>query len=303
MNDEILTKARELGCSVSENTELSALTSFRIGGKCGGVIKPRSTADCCNIVKYLGNNGIKYRVMGRGSNIIADDRGIEDIILLLSDNFSDIRYENDLIVCDAGASLASFCKYALEKELTGAEFAFGIPGSIGGAVYMNAGAYGGEIKDIIEYAEAAEKKTGIIRRFSPDEMQLSYRHSFFMNDEYIILSAAFRLKNGSKTAIKEKMDDIISRRREKQPLEYPSAGSFFKRPEGSYASLLIEQCGLKGYSSGGAQVSEKHSGFVINRGGASFDDILALAEHVKNVVKEKTGYVLEPEPIFFTDRQ
>ena len=303
MDTSILNKAKELGCIVSEDTKLCSLTTFKVGGDCGGVIKPQSADGCAEIVRYLAQSGAAFRIMGRGSNIIADDRGIKDIIVLIGDGMSGISEKDGLIVCGAGASLTSLCRYAIEHSLTGAEFAYGIPGSIGGAVYMNAGAYGGEIKDIIAYADAADIMTGEIRRFSPDELELSYRRSVFVNGGYVILSAGFRLEKGNREDIKARMDELMSRRKEKQPLEYPSAGSFFKRPEGSFAGLLIEQCGLKGYRSGGAQVSEKHSGFVINRENASFDDILSLMEHVKSVVEEKTGYVLEPEPVFFTDRK
>lgn len=305
MDTSILNKAKELGCIVSEDTKLCSLTTFRVGGGCGGVVAPRSAESCAALVRLLNEYGEDYFVIGKGSNIIADDRGVKRLIVLIGDGMSDISLlpGGEGIVCGAGATVIAASVFAQKQALTGFEFAYGIPGTVGGAVFMNAGAYGGEIKDIILYADAVDRKSGEIRRFSPEEMGLSYRHSVFMEEErYIIVSAAFALGKGDSAAIKARMDDIMQRRRDKQPLEYPSAGSTFKRPEGSYASLLIDQCGLKGFAVGGAQVSEKHCGFVINKGGATFDDIIELMKSVRETVREKTGYVLDPEPVILTDR-
>ena len=175
------------------------------------------------------------------------------------------------------------------------DFAYAIPGSIGGAVYMNAGAYGGEIKDVIEYAKAVDNN-GKVHKFTAEEMDFGYRKSIFVKNKFIVTEAAFLLKKGDSDEIREKMNDLTAKRKEKQPLEFRSAGSTFKRPQGTFAALLIEQCGLKGYTSGDAQVSEKHSGFVINRGNASFADVMAVIDHVKQTVFEKTGIMLECEP-------
>lgn len=224
------------------------------------------------------------------------------MVILIGNDFSEISSLSDTeIYCQSGALLSSFCVFARENSLSGAEFAYGIPGSVGGAVYMNAGAYGGEIKDIISYCDVIDENDEL-KRLTPEELCLSYRHSSIMGTEKIIVGAAFSLRKGDASEIKSAMDDFMSRRKTKQPLEYGSAGSTFKRPEGSYASLLIDECGLKGYSVGGAQVSEKHAGFVINKDNATFSDVMSLIEDVKRIVKEKTGYVLECEPVIISDK-
>ncbi len=305
LNEGFAEKAAAAGCEVIGQRRLCSLTTFKVGGECGGVVAPRSAGSCAALVRLLNEYGEDYFVIGKGSNIIADDRGIKRLIVLIGEEMSDISLlpGGEGIVCGAGASVIAASVFAQKQALTGFEFAYGIPGTVGGAVFMNAGAYGGEIKDIILYADAVDRESGEIRRFSPGEMGLSYRHSVFMEEErYIIVSAAFALGKGDSAAIKAQMDDIMQRRRDKQPLDYPSAGSTFKRPEGSYASLLIDQCGLKGFTVGGAQVSEKHCGFVINKGGATFDDIIGLMKSVRETVIEKTGYILDPEPVILTDR-
>ena len=215
---------------------------------------------------------------------------------------SDISQNGNVLTCQSGASLSKICLYALENSLSGLEFAYGIPGTLGGAVFMNAGAYGGEMKDVITSVKAMDRQ-GNIKTYLPDELELSYRRSRFTNSGEIILSADIRLENGDKTEIKAKMDKLTEQRRSKQPLEFPSAGSTFKRPEGSYASLLIEQCGLKGVHVGDAEVSTKHSGFIINKGNADFSQLMELIDVVKNTVKEKTGYVLECEPLIISDKK
>lgn len=287
----------KFGCEIKLDEPLNLHTTFRIGGKCRALVAVNSADALKEISDYLINENIKYFVLGRGSNVIADDNGFDGVILLLSKAFSEIRLVNDTdIYCTAGASLKDVCLMALENSLEGMEFAYGIPGTCGGALFMNAGAYGGEIKDIVVSAHYFEN--GKIHEIDACDMDLSYRHSVFAeNTTRIITDMVFRLKKGESSEIKAKMEDFMERRRTKQPLEYPSAGSTFKRPEGSYASLLIEQCGLKGMSVGGAQVSEKHSGFVVNKGGATCNDVLELAEKVKKIVLEKTGYTLELEPL------
>ncbi|MBQ7046495.1 MAG: UDP-N-acetylmuramate dehydrogenase [Oscillospiraceae bacterium] len=287
----------DYGCEIKTDEPLYPHTTFRIGGKCRALVAINSTEALLKISDYLISENIRYFVLGRGSNVIVSDEGFDGVILLLSKSFSEIRLLNDTdIYCTAGASLRDVCLVALENSLEGMEFAFGIPGTCGGALFMNAGAYGGEIKDIIASAHYLEN--GEIHEIKAEDMDLSYRHSVFAeNTDRIITDMVFRLKKGDKSEIKARMDDFMERRRSKQPLEYPSAGSTFKRPEGSFASLLIDQCGLKGMSVGDAQVSEKHSGFVINKGNATCRDVLELCDKVRYIVLEKTGYTLELEPL------
>lgn len=297
MNERVCRLAEEMGCRILYNEPLKKYTTFRVGGECSCIIKPKSAADCGIIAAELKKEGEPFFVLGKGSNVIADDGGYKGTILLIGEDMAEISVSGNIITAGAGASLISVCKKAQENSLAGMEFAYGIPGTVGGGVYMNAGAYGGEIKDILKYAEAVDRENGEVRRFTAEEAQLSYRKSVFMNDRYIITSAVFELSEGDPDEIKAKMNELMEKRISKQPLEYPSAGSTFKRPEGSFASLLIEQCGLKGLSVGGAQVSTKHSGFVINTGNATSADIFALIEKVKDIVYEKTGYRLECEPV------
>ena len=210
---------------------------------------------------------------------------------------SDIAVEGNTLTAGAGVRLAALCRAALEHGLSGLEFAYGIPGTVGGAVYMNAGAYGGEMKDVIVSADYIDA-SGETHSVNADEMKLSYRHSVFAeNPDNIITDMTLRLDKGNHDEIQAEMKTLMQKRLDKQPLEYPSAGSTFKRPEGSYASLLIEQCGLKGLTYGEAQVSEKHSGFVVNKGNATFEDVIKLTDEVKKTVLEKTGYSLELEPV------
>lgn len=287
--------AEECGCRFAENEPLSRYTTFGIGGKCPLIIEVNGSESLSRLMRAIKSENIPYYVIGKGSNLLADDKDIGMVFLHISKDMGSISVSDGMIVCEAGAALSSVCTAARDNGLAGMEFAYGIPGTIGGAVYMNAGAYGGEIKDIIEYAEAVDGE-GNLHRFDKESMKLSYRHSIFCENKFIVTKAAFRLEQGSRSEISEKMAELTAKRREKQPLEYKSAGSTFKRPEGAFAAALIEQCGLKGYTVGGAQVSEKHSGFVINLGNASFDDVMAVISHVQSVVEQKTGYRLECEP-------
>ena len=223
------------------------------------------------------------------------DCGINGVVIKTTGMTPDIVVEDNVIRCSAGTSLSKLCMTALENSLTGLEFAYGIPGTVGGAIYMNAGAYDGEMKDVLSSVRHITPDLEI-ETASAENLDLGYRKSFYTNHpDYIITGGEFRLKKGKQEEIKAKMDDLIGRRKDKQPLEFPSAGSTFKRPEGYFAGALIEQCGLKGYTIGGAQVSEKHAGFVINRYSGTASDVLDLIEYVKNTVKEKTGVTLEPE--------
>lgn len=270
-------------------------SSFRIGGEADIFIIPDSAKQCSNAISYCTQFDVPYIVIGKGSNILVSDNGYTGAIICVSGKMSQIQLiDNDRIYCQAGASLANICNFALEYSLSGLEFAYGIPGNVGGAISMNAGAYGGEMKDITIECEYIDH-LGKLCKISKEQLDFSYRHSFFSNKPYCIISAVLQLKKGDKQQIRDTMNELLSRRKEKQPLEFPSAGSTFKRPEGSYASLLVDQCGLKGFQIGDAQVSEKHAGFVVNLGNATCKDVLKLIEYVKKTVYEKTGFVLEPE--------
>lgn len=291
--NNLICELEQNNISFKINEPMKNHTSFKIGGCVDVFISPKSIEECKNAILLCKKYNINYKTIGKGSNILADDNGIKDAIILISNNLSKIKLLDDnKIYCQAGASLASVCQFALKSSLTGLEFAYGIPGNIGGAIFMNAGAYGGEMKDIVLSCEYFDEN-GILH--SINDMDFSYRHSFFSDKNYIILSATIKLQAGNKNAIKEKMDEILKKRKEKQPLEYPSAGSTFKRPKGNYASLLIDECGLKGMSIGGAEVSEKHAGFIINKNNATSKDVLDLIKYVQDVVFNKTGYILEPE--------
>ncbi len=280
----------------SENEPLAPHTSMKIGGNCDFFVKPATEEQICEIIKQCRIDGIPYFVLGKGSNVLVSDNGFHGCIISIEPYMymGEISVNGNTITANAGASLKSVCMTALNNELTGIEFAYGIPGSVGGALYMNAGAYGGEMKDVVTSCRYIDKN-GDIHTVSAEELSLSYRHSFFSGKQCVITSVTMELKQGNKDEIKAKMDELMQRRRDKQPLEFPSCGSTFKRPVGYFAAALIEECGLKGYTIGGAQVSEKHSGFVINRGGASYDDVMQLVEHIKKTVLEQKGVELECE--------
>ena len=286
----------KLGCKITPECSLKEFTTFRIGGPCRALISINSAHSAAELLRYLKANEVRYGVLGRGSNIIVSDEGFDGVILLIGSDFAGITVEDDTIKCQAGALLASACVHAQQHGLTGMENLFGIPGTVGGALFMNAGAYGSEMKDVVVSAQYIDENCNICN-ISAEDMDLSYRHSAFSQRSCIITSVTMKLTKGEPAAIKAAMTECMQKRSSKQPLEYPSAGSTFKRPEGSYASLLIDQCGLKGMSRGGAQVSEKHSGFVINKGDATCSDVLELCEDIKKIVFDKTGFRLELEPV------
>lgn len=276
---------------------LAEYTSFKIGGSCDIIVKPNNVDCLREILLCCRKNDIKYYIFGKGSNVLVSDKGLKGVVILLSNDFSSIwqnTEDEELIYCSAGASLSKVCLFAKEKSLTGLEFAYGIPGSVGGALYMNAGAFGGEMSDVVESCFYLDESFEL-KEMKASEMELSYRHSVFCDKHYIIVSVSIRLKKGVLSEISDKMNELMERRREKQPLEYPSAGSTFKRPEGDFAARLIEASGLKGYTCGGAQVSEKHSGFVINKDNATFKDVLDVIDGVKKKVYEDSGVMLECE--------
>lgn len=282
--------------ALQENVPLSEHTTFRIGGNADFWVEIGNPALLAALVKLCRAEGIPYFVLGKGSNILASDAGFRGVILHLGNDLADVREDGDSLTLGAGLPLVKAAKIAESKGLSGMEGLSGIPGTVGGALYMNAGAYGYEMSQIVTGCEYLDE-SGELRQLSAEHLALSYRHSRFTEFPGIILSVTVQLTPGDKAEITEKMQDFLKRRNDKQPLNYPSAGSTFKRPVGNYASALIDQCGLKGYTVGGAQVSEKHAGFVINRGDATCADVLRLCADVRRIVQEQTGYVLELEPI------
>lgn len=285
----------ELNCEIKKNQLLKDYTTFKIGGECPAVIMPFDNYSLGEILKKAVFLDVKFVIIGNGSNLLCDDKGFNGVVIKIGKNLSDISIEGDNIIrAYAGISLAKLCNFALENSLTGLEFAYGIPGTVGGAVFMNAGAYDGEIKDVILCCETVDMN-GNLRKYTKDEMDLSYRHSTFQNKDEVIVSAVFELKKGDKQKILDKMNDLMSRRKDKQPLEYPNAGSTFKRPVGQFAGKLIQDCGLRGFTVGGAMVSDKHCGFVINKGNATFDDVTSLISQVQEKVLNETGFYLECE--------
>ena len=269
-------------------------TSFRIGGPVRAMFFPKSAVEMMELYKVLHEYEIEPLIMGNGTNLLVEDKPLEKIVIKTT-NLDTIEHTGEAeITAGAGALLSKLAVYAYEYELSGLEFAHGIPGSLGGAVTMNAGAYGGEMKDIVHTTIAYNILTEKIS-VADEEHGFSYRRSRFSDTGDIVLNSVISLKKADKDSIKARMDELGSRRRESQPLDLPSAGSTFKRPREGYAAALIEQAGLKGYTVGGAQVSEKHSGFVINRGGATFSDVLAVIEHVQKEVFKQFKIELELE--------
>lgn len=280
---------------------MSAHTTFKIGGAADILITVKSIDELQAAINACKASNLPVMILGNGSNLLVSDNGIEGAVITLDGDFKEITVDGDIITSGAGAKLSRLCSVALENSLTGLEFAYGIPGTVGGAMYMNAGAYGGEMKDVA-LSVTALTADGTIREVPAEDLQLGYRTSVFKTNGDIILFSKYKLEQGDQVAIKARMDDVMDRRKTKQPLEFPSAGSVFKRPEGAFAGTLIEQCGLKGKTVGGAQVSEKHAGFIINIGGATCDDVMGLVKIVQDTVKAETGYFLERE-IIRTGRQ
>lgn len=286
--------AHSCGAELYRDEPLKKYTSFHIGGAADLLIKPNSAECISQAVGLCREKNIPYYLLGRGSNVLISDNGLRGVVIVISDSFSKITVSGEQIICEAGAGLHKICTAARDNSLTGLEFAYGIPGTVGGAIYMNAGAYGGEMKDVVEYCEFLDEN-GAVRRLTADELDLSYRHSVFTNRSCVILRVALKLKKGDMAAISERMNELMSKRKANQPLEYPSAGSTFKRPAGDFAARLIEAGGLKGFTCGGAQVSEKHSGFVVNKENASFADVMGVINAVKEKVYADSGIMLECE--------
>ena len=296
------------GIAYRADEPLAAHCTLKIGGPADVFALPETEEQLCRVIALCKEQGVKYYLLGNGSNILFEDAGyrgvvIETMALKMGIGFLEqVAHPGaapgevyDAVVAGAGLKLSSLCTAALEDSLTGLEFAYGIPGTVGGAVYMNAGAYGSELKDVLESVTFLDSDLQL-RTLPAADLAMGYRTSIFeQNPDWCILSATVVLHRGDGAAVLARMQELLGKRREKQPLEWPSAGSTFKRPQGAFAGKLIEDCGLRGFTVGGAQISEKHCGFVINRGGATCADVVALTEQVRQIVEARTGFVLERE--------
>lgn len=280
--------------NVLTDEPLSRHTTFRIGGPADYFVTPENPEDIRCLIEFCRGRDIPYYIVGNGSNLLAGDKGFRGVIIQVFKNMNEIRTEGEKVYAQAGALLSKIAAAALEASLTGLEFASGIPGTLGGALRMNAGAYGGEMKQVVESATVLTPE-GEVLVIPVSELGMSYRTSVIAKNDYVVLEAALRLKKGRQEEIRALMDDLKEKRVSKQPLEYGSAGSTFKRPEGYFAGKLIQDSGLRGFRIGAAQVSEKHCGFVINRGGATAAEVVELMDQVRSRVKEKFGVELEPE--------
>lgn len=281
--------------TLREQEPMRAHCSFQIGGEAALMALPSSVEETERVGAFLRERGIKPLVIGNGTNLLVTDAPLRRFVLKLSKGVSEItRLDETRVFAQTGVSLAKLAATCAHFSLSGLEFAHGIPGTLGGAAYMNAGAYGGEMKDVILSVRYLDEEMRLCEK-AGEALDFSYRHSAFSDGNNILLGCTLSLSPGNEEEILTKMRELAERRRCSQPLELPSAGSTFKRPTQGYAAALIEQAGLKGFSLGGAQVSEKHAGFVVNRGGASFDDVLRLIDHIRRAVFEKTGIELEPE--------
>ncbi|MBR2040163.1 MAG: UDP-N-acetylmuramate dehydrogenase [Clostridia bacterium] len=286
----------EAGLEVKLNEPMKNHNGFKTGGNADVFVTVGDTEVLSSLVETANSLEVPLFILGKGSNLLVSDKGIEGAVVSLG-LMDEISIDGEMVTAEAGTSLTALCVAVANEGLSGLEFAYGIPGTVGGALYMNAGAYGGEIKDVVLSADFVSL-SGEMGTIEKDKMNLGYRTSCFKTDSNIITKVTFKLTKGDKAEIWDKMNTLMGKRRDKQPLEYPSAGSTFKRPEGYFAGVLIEENGLKGVSVGGAQVSEKHAGFVINKSNATTKDILDLMKKVQNTVLENNGVKLEPEVIF-----
>lgn len=295
-----ISKLSDKGVLFSKNEPMRNHTTFKIGGNADVFVEPESTDELKFVLKTAKDCAVPVFILGKGSNILVSDNGIEGATVSLL-KMDGISVQGEKIVCECGANLAAVCILAQQNGLSGLEFAYGIPGSVGGALFMNAGAYGGEMSDVVESACCLDENLNEIC-IQKSDMALSYRNSVFRNN-MIITKVVFSLCKKDKNDISGKMNELLQKRKDKQPLEFPSAGSTFKRPEGNFAGTLIEKNGLKGSRCGGAAVSKKHAGFIVNAGGASASDVLALMKRIIEKVKDGDGIVLEPEIIFVGRKQ
>ena len=296
MTDDLIKTLLEI-CgeeNVLENEPLSKHTSFRIGGPASVFVTPPDEKSLSDVIKACDASGVKRFILGNGTNVLAADEGYDGVIIQIYKNFSEIKINGTKIKAGAGVLLSKLSSEAAGASLAGFEFASGIPGTLGGAVTMNAGAYGGEMKDVLTDVTVYVPGEGI-KELDAADLKLGYRTSVLKSTDMIVLSAGLQLEKGDENAIRERIAELKEQRTSKQPLEYPSAGSTFKRPEGYFAGKLIMDSGLKGYCVGGACVSEKHCGFVINKGNATAADVKELMDHIVKTVEEKYGVRLEPE--------
>ena len=280
--------------SVCTDELMSRHTTFRIGGPASVFVTPKSEKDLVTAIEICRSQGAPYFILGNGSNLLVSDQGYDGVVVHIGSDLRDISVEGTEITAKTGAMLSQVAHAALAHGLTGMEFAAGIPGTLGGAIMMNAGAYGGEMSQILVGVRAMDDK-GQIVELAADQLELGYRHSIMMEKQYVVLGARIHLEKGNPEKIQAQMDDLKEKRIAKQPLEYPSAGSTFKRPEGAFAGKLIMDAGLRGLRIGDAMVSEKHCGFVVNAGKATAEDVCGVISHVQQVVMEKYGKELEPE--------
>lgn len=293
---EFVTLLQLAGIPLKQGELMCRHTSFQIGGPVSVMVFPEGREQMMEVINLSRKYDVVPMVMGAGSNILAPDQGLDTVMIETRTNMTKMELlEGNRIKAQCGVTLAKLASFAMENGLTGLEFAHGIPGTLGGGIYMNAGAYGGEMVQVIESVTVLERD-GTVREDIPlEELELSYRHSRFMEEDSIILYAILKLEQGDKAQIKARMTELMGKRKTSQPLEYPSAGSTFKRPKTGYAAALIDEAGLKGLTVGGAQVSEKHAGFVVNRGRATCKDVLELMAQVQDKVKASSGVELEPE--------
>ncbi len=277
-----------------ENMPLAPYTSFRIGGAARLAVFPKSRLQVIAVFDVLRESKVPYLIMGNGSNLLVSDKGFSGVVVILT-SMRNCTISGTSLYAEAGASITAVASEASKKSLTGLEFAYGIPGTVGGGVFMNAGAYDGEFSNVICASEYYDLTTGKLGILNSEEHKFAYRYSTYMEGGKVILGAEFKLFEGKGSEIEAKMQDFLSRRREKQPLEYPSAGSVFKRGKGFFTAKLIDEAGLKGKQIGGAQVSEKHAGFIVNKGGATSEDVLELIDIIKNELKDRFSVDIECE--------
>lgn len=296
ITDTLLDKLRPEIIHINE--PMNKHTSFKIGGPADVLVMPETLEDVQKVMEVCKDNACPFHIVGNGSNLLVGDDGIRGVVLKLSENFSDVKIEGQRVIAQSGILLSKLSNSVVEKSLGGFEFASGIPGTIGGAVFMNAGAYGGEMKDVVREVTVLTRD-GEVKTLSNEELEFGYRKSAIQREKHIVLEVALELNEKPYDDIKSIIDDLTEKRTSKQPLSLPSAGSTFKRPEGHYAGKLIDDAGLRGLRYGDAQVSEKHCGFIVNRGNASSDDVLNLISLVQKVVYDRFGVELEPEVRLF----
>ncbi len=299
MNNTIITQAKDIvgESNVRVNEPMKAHTTFRVGGAADLYLTPGSIEQLVSLISLFKQSKAEYHIIGNGSNILVGDKGIRGAVIEIGKEISNISVDGDTIIAEAGVLLSKLSSVAAKNGLAGLEFASGIPGSFGGAVYMNAGAYGGEMKDVVEEVKYLDEN-GSLCTVSGDQCGFGYRKSCFTDSDKVIVSAKIRFTHDEPEEIRKRINELSAKRVAKQPVDKASAGSTFKRPEGYFAAALIEECGLKGFAAGGASVSDKHSGFVVNNGNATAKDVCDVIRHVKETVKEKKNVNLETEVKF-----